>query len=138
MTAWMARYIIIEYYPWELGEGERRTLEARHSALQRAFNSIDLFTNTVGAESPLVQGSTEWQALTEMIRIRNRVMHPKHAENVYVSDEDLKSIYRAAKVVHHLLLETLERSGRALFDRARALEEAHPLEEMVDSSHRFI
>jgi hypothetical protein len=133
ITAWMARYVVLEYYPSELSEGERRTLEARLSTLQRAFNSLDLFTNVVGAKSPLVQDSTEWQALAAMIRIRNRVTHPKHAEDVYLSDDDLNAIYRAAQVVHNLLAETLERSGQALLDRFRALREAHPLEESVNS-----
>lgn len=55
MTAWMARYTILSYYPGELGEDERQTLEARLSALQRAFHAIDLFTNIAGRVTPRSQ-----------------------------------------------------------------------------------
>src|ERR1700752_2645059 len=66
MTAWMARYTIRS---GELGNVEQKVLEARLSAVQRAFHAIDLFTNVAGADSPLVRDSAEWQALTAIIRL---------------------------------------------------------------------
>jgi len=133
MAAWMARYAILS---GELGEQEKQTLEARLSALQRAFHAIDLFTNIAGAESPLVRDSAEWQALTAMIRIRNRVMHPRRAEDVRVSDDDLRAVYRAARIFRHLLIETLERSGREILSRRDALE-ASVLPEATPTNHEL-
>ena len=139
MTAWMARYTILSYYPGELGDGERQTLEARLSALERTFHAIDLFTNTAGVESPLVRGSADWHVLTTMIRIRNRVVHPKRAEDACLSDDDLCAVYRAARVVRHLFIETLNRSGRALLRRAHALRCSElPRRDAPPKSLRFL
>jgi hypothetical protein len=56
ITSWMARYTVFSYYPGQLGDDERQTLEARLSALERASHALDLFTNTAGAQTPPTTG----------------------------------------------------------------------------------
>ena len=117
VTSWMARYTIFFYHPAQLADEERQRLEARLSAIERAFHAIDLFTDTAGARSPLERGSSQWQALSCFIKIRNRLVHPKRRSDVLISDDDLRCIERADAVVHYLIVESLGRCSRALLKR---------------------
>jgi hypothetical protein len=117
VTSWMARYTILFYHPGQLADEERQRLEARLSASERAFHAIDLFTDTAGARSPLMRGSSQWIALMRFIGIRNRLVHPKRHLDLLVSDEDLVCIERADEVIHYLILESFGRCSRALCKR---------------------
>jgi hypothetical protein len=125
ISSWMARYTIIFYHPAQLADGERQTLEAPLSALERAFHALDLFTNTAGAESPLERQSAEWIALRNMIRIRNRIVHPRRSQDVLITDDDLSAIELAGRVVRHLFSESLLRSGRAMIKRYTEIQEVY-------------
>jgi hypothetical protein len=122
ITSWMARYTVMLYHPGQLGDGERRTLESRFSALERAYHALDLFTNTAGAESPLQEESGEWKALADMIRIRNRIVHPRRSQDVLITEDDLSAIERAANVIVRLFSEALRRAADALTQRANELQ----------------
>ena len=117
VTSWMARYIIFFYHPGQLADEERERLEARLSASERAFHTIDLFTDTAGARSPLERGSSQWHALSCFIIIRNRLVHPKRSSDALIGDDDLRCIERADAVVHYLIVESLGRHSRALLKR---------------------
>jgi hypothetical protein len=113
MASWMARYTIQLYHPGQLGDEERQTLEARLSALERTFHAFDLFTNLAGAESPLEHRSGDWELLATMIRIRNRIVHPKRAEDARINDDEIRVICRTAGVVESLISETFFRTAKA-------------------------
>ncbi len=117
VTCWMSRYTIHLYHPGMLGDGERQTLEARLPAVERAFHAFDLFTDTSGARTPLKRGSAEWVSLVRMIRLRNRITHPKSSDDVVLSDDDLATIDTAAETVFSLVGESLDRCSRALLKR---------------------
>jgi hypothetical protein len=118
----MARYTVLLYYPGQLGEDERETLEARLSALERAFHALDLFTDVAGAASPLQRKSLEWNALETMIKIRNRIVHPRFSQDVFITDEELVAIESAANVVADLCSESFRRAGSALLKSHDAIQ----------------
>jgi hypothetical protein len=125
ITSWMARYTIFLYHPGQLGDEERATLENwKLSALKRAFHALDLFTNTSGAESPLQRHSTEWVSLDRLIKIRNRITHPKSTDDLLVTDDDLAAVERAVDVLFYLISESLKRNSCALTKRLREFEQA--------------
>jgi hypothetical protein len=125
IISWMARYTILLYHPGQLGDDERATLEnSKLSALKRAFHALDLFTNTSGAESPLQRHSIEWISLDRLIKIRNRITHPKSTEDLLVTDVDHAAVERAVDVLFYLISESLKRNSRALTKRLRKFEQA--------------
>jgi len=124
VTSWMARYTISLFHPAQLGDDERATLEARLTALKRGFHALDLFTNTSGAESPLQPESAEWVSLDCLIKIRNRITHPKRVDDLLLTDDDLAVVERGADVMLYLFLESFKRCSRALTKRLREFEQA--------------
>jgi hypothetical protein len=123
VTSWMARYTISLFHPGQLGDDERDTLEARLSALKRGFHALDLFTNTSGAESPLQPDSAEWVSLDCLIKIRNRITHPKRVDDLLLTDDDLAVVERGSDVMHYLFLQSFKRCSRALTKQLREFEQ---------------
>lgn len=114
----MSCYTILNYHPGILGDEERQTLESRLTALERAYNALDLFTDTAGTTSPLQRQSHEWTLIAQMIKIRNRLVHPKHGNDVLVTDDELQVIESASKTIVYLFSESLLRSGNAIQNKA--------------------
>lgn len=122
LTSWMSRYVIVVYHPGQLGDGERRTLEARLPALERAFHAFDLFADTAGADTPLLRDSAEWTSLNRMIRVRNRITHPKRSQDVLLTNSDLSAVDQGAETLICLFTALFDRCSRALTKRANEIE----------------
>ena len=123
MTSWMARYTL-HYYDGVLGHGEKRTLESRLSALERAFHAFDLFCDTAGATTPLKRNGKNFAPLRAMIRVRNRLTHPSQTSDVLVGDNDLVVIVAARDAIVSLIDESLLRCKRALLKRCDRMRTA--------------
>jgi hypothetical protein len=107
---------------WE--ETLRQSLTLPRERENDAIHALDLFTDTAGAESPLQRQSTQWISLDRLIKIRNRVTHPKGTDDLLLTDDDLAAVERAADVVLYLFLESLDRNSRALTKRWREFQQA--------------
>src|ERR1700736_876302 len=104
----------VTFYDGVLAESEKKALIGRSGALENAFNAFDLYTNTSGVETPLNRNSEEWLILEKAIRIRNRITHPRSAEELEISDLDLAHLQITARVILDLLCTAHRDAGRAL------------------------
>ncbi|MEQ1518918.1 MAG: hypothetical protein ABL931_20765 [Usitatibacteraceae bacterium] len=119
ITAWVAKDVLNTFAGWCLGENEAKLLERRLSAIERTFHALDLYADTAGACSALHRGSVEWCALERMIKIRNRLTHPKRAQDIIVSDDDLQAVEMALDVTRAVFVETFRQSAMAQLGMVR-------------------
>ena len=71
----------------------------------------------------LAPESAESVSLDCLIKIRNRITHPKRADDLLLTDDDLAAVERGADVMHYLFLESFKRCSRALTKRLREFEQ---------------
>lgn len=123
VIGWMRRHTLT-FYEGVLGQGEIQELKNRAGILEKAFNALDLYTNVAGADTPLDKLSKEWIVLKKAIDIRNRITHPSFAEELLISDQDLRTIEEAEQTFFDLIQECFIRSSRAHFKQLAILERA--------------
>lgn len=122
MTSQMNRETLHWNYPALLGDDGKRELERRGGILSNVYSALDLYTNTWGADTPLIKGSKEWLAIQDAVKIRNRVTHPKLPEDIEISDADLCRLKLVKEIFSSLVTTSIANSATALLKRAEALK----------------
>ena len=51
--------------------------------------------------------SSEWENIDRMVRIRNRLTHPKCMDDISITKDEAECCYRAFTYLNHLMLETI-------------------------------
>ena len=55
-----------------------------------------MFARALAVDYELDVGGRGWEAFQGAVRIRNRIMHPKHVSDLEITDEELGHVHRAA------------------------------------------
>lgn len=62
---------------------------------------------------PVDFGSAEWENIDRMVRIRNRLTHPKCTADISITEDEAECCYRAFTYLNHLMVGTIMGSALA-------------------------
>ncbi len=65
---------------------------------------------------PVDFGSSDWKNIDLMLRIRNRLTHPKCMADISITEEEAECCYCAFTYLNHLMIETIMGSAHAMLN----------------------
>ena len=102
--------------------GEVKTRPARLSFLSNFRFAFMLADKAWELQYKIDVTGTCWQALRNAVRVRDRLMHPKNADSVVVTDNEVREALRAFEWVARELLVVMARALMSPAARTRAAE----------------
>ena len=90
--------------------------------LENIVHSIESFSNTNYSFITVNKKSKEYSALSTLIKIRNRITHPKQFADINISDKEIKACEFAFNSFQVLLQSVLFKSADSLLKQAEGLE----------------
>ena len=70
-------------------DGKEKISRSYKGFAENLFFAVDTFGWTSGIEINLKKEHKDWKRFIDCIRVRNRVVHPKSEEDLFISDSDL-------------------------------------------------
>lgn len=94
-------------------KGEPEAKENYQSVLPNLLFSVRCYVKNHGATYSPDTGNNGWDSMKRAIAIRDRIMHPKSAVGLEISDEDSEHFIRAAEWWKRTLMEMFGACGEA-------------------------
>jgi hypothetical protein len=83
--------------------------------------AMNLLTSPLEERFNVDRSSSGWRAFCQSVRVRNRLTHPKYAEALTVTDEELRALRQAMDWFRIVLADALQEAGRLNMKRAEGL-----------------
>lgn len=146
LNSWLKRYAAEIYWPGIVDNEMKQRLLDRRTIVDRDgrakevsvfkpfaenfFYAFDTFAWTAGSDFCPDRNSREWTLLTQCIRARNRIVHPRTSEDLMISDEEARALRVLAEwyidLLDRLLHSTVQALARTLKRTREAWCKYHP------------
>lgn len=109
---------------YDLGaNGQPETRRAKLRTLSNLRFAFDVAARAYGSSFALDVSGAEWQALQQGLAVRDRLMHPKLAADLTVTDAEIRTSMKGFHWIHKRVLALIESQVSALTSRAEQLRE---------------
>jgi hypothetical protein len=86
----VAEYALLTDHSYELKNNGEPSVQTKHLKLPDNLRfTVNVVQRLFGARLELGVGTTKWDNFLKTVRIRNRVTHPKTAEELTITDEEI-------------------------------------------------
>lgn len=113
-----------DYLPLEENEEAHLSGKKRLSFEQKTIFMLNLFAEANYTSLKINPKSNEWKMFTTLIKVRNRLTHPKKSKDFEVTLDEVKTCEKAFNKFQESLLILMRKSGETLEAEANRLREA--------------
>jgi hypothetical protein len=137
INSWLKQTVIDLYWPGIIGDETKNALLDKEEYIDHAgekkvrnrfkkfsdnlFFAFDSYAWTAGAPFTPNKNSSEWSKLHLVYAVRNRIVHPKSATDLEISDQELALLQAVKNWYTDQLMDLFRSAAKASFDQLERL-----------------
>jgi hypothetical protein len=105
-------------------DGKEKTINKRNGFAKNIDFSFDIYGWTADVDINLKQNQKDWDRFLRCVSIRNRVVHPKRIEDLYISNGELVEMFKMFEWLDEALSDAHFKVGTSFLKQANAIKRA--------------